>query len=211
MSCKEQHIHSDQCDHSDGPDRGSEYTLYSLIDLNSVRPFNLVNEDAAKLIFKPWDDRFSLDGYIESDADEQIILFIPFTGNVKLKSISLLGFNDESQPSVMKVYINREDIDFDSVEEQEPTQQWNLVNDTPAGIAPEYPTKVSKFTNVRNLTLFFPGNFGSDSTRLSYIGFKGEYTAINKDPIITVYELAANPSDHKNKSLADNLNSKMIQ
>lgn len=50
---------------------------------------------------------------------------------------------------------------------------------------------------------------GSVCTKITYLGFKGEFTTINKDPIITNYEIAANPSDHKLKGTA--LNSNIIE
>ncbi|KAJ3063369.1 hypothetical protein HK102_008499, partial [Quaeritorhiza haematococci] len=94
----------------------------------------------------------------------------------------------------MKAFVNREDVDFDSVESIKPDQEWQLLTDTGKKV-PEYPTRIAKFTNVRNLTLFFPDNFGGeDVTRINYIGLKGEFTEMTRDPIITIYELAANPA-----------------
>jgi hypothetical protein len=106
----------------------------------------------------------------------------------------------------MKVFINRDDVDFDSVEGIEPTQSFELIRDVPHNIIPEYQTKLTKFQNVRNVTLFFDTNYGSDVTVLNYLGFKGEFMTINKDPIITLYEAAPNPADHK-KIATTNANS----
>ena len=36
----------------------------------------------------------------------------------------------------------------------------------------EYPTRITKFQNVYNLTLFFPSNFGADETRIYKIYLK---------------------------------------
>jgi len=43
----------------------------------------------------------------------------------------------------------------------------------------EYQTKITKFQNVTHLTLFFPDNFGADSTQIYYIGLKGDYREVN--------------------------------
>ncbi|KAJ3308988.1 hypothetical protein HDU76_003754 [Blyttiomyces sp. JEL0837] len=116
----------------------------------------------------------------------------------------------------MKAYINREDIDFDSVESiQPPDQEWDLIEAPPSSSkntrqTPEYPTRISKFSNVRNLTLYFPSNGGGDTTKIFYVGLKGEWTEVKKDPIITLYELAANPADHKTKTGAFSTNSSTI-
>lgn len=53
--------------------------------------------------------------YLESDADEQLILHIPFKDNVKLKSISVVGEGGDMHPASMKAFKNRDDIDFDNV------------------------------------------------------------------------------------------------
>lgn len=34
----------------------------------------------------------------------------------------------------------------------------------------------SKFPNISRLTLFFPSNHGEDTSRISFVGFKGEYS-----------------------------------
>jgi hypothetical protein len=128
-----------------------------------------------------------------------------------LKSIALLGLHEEA-PSQMKAYVNREDVDFDTVESMQADQEWDLVRDVPRDTLPEYPTKITKFSTLRNLTLFFPANFaGSDVTKITYIGLKGEWMALNKDPIITIYEAAANPADHKTPTAESMTNSHSIQ
>jgi hypothetical protein len=79
----------------------------------------------------------------------------------------------------------------------EPTQSWPLIRDLAHGMLPEYPTKQTKFSNVTSVTLFISRNFGGECTKISYVGFKGEYTTLKRDPIITICEIAANPTDHK--------------
>jgi len=134
--------------------------------------------------------------FVESDCDEQLIVFVPFTGMVKLKSIILRGGPEGTSPSLLKAFINKDDIDFDSAESTQPVQEWELVQEYPQDVV-EYNTRMTKFNLVRNITLFFPSNFGAATTILSYIGFKGEWSEIKQDPIITIYELQPNVKDHK--------------
>ena len=38
--------------------------------------------------------------------------------------------------------------------------------------------RYSKFQSVGNITLHFPDNFGGDTSKIHYIGFKGEATQV---------------------------------
>jgi hypothetical protein len=64
----------------------------------------------------------------------------------------------------------------------------------------EIPVKRAFFNTTRSLALFFEDNWGDgeeDETRISYLGFKGDFMKLSKEPISFLYEAAANPSDHK--------------
>jgi hypothetical protein len=199
--------HSEHCDHSDdGPNRGAEYSLYLQIDSHKVTCLNTNSNDEGYKVFKAWDDRFDLSFTLDSADDEQIIIYIPFTAQVKLKSIAVLGVESEA-PDVLKMYANRDDVDFDSVDSIDCTQELSLLRDIPHGTVAEYPTKVAKFSSLHCLTLFFPSNFsGSDRTRISYIGLKGEFTQINRDPVIAIYEASADLADHPMTNTTQNMN-----
>lgn len=50
-------------------------------------------------------------------------------------------------------------------------------------------------------------NFGhgeEDVTRISYVGFKGDFQQLGRAPQNIIYEAAANPSDHKVKGTSAN-------
>lgn len=38
--------------------------------------------------------------------------------------------------------------------------------------------RVAKFTSIRSLTLFFSDNFGGDTTKINFIGLKGEFSEV---------------------------------
>ncbi|KAI9259485.1 galactose-binding domain-like protein [Phascolomyces articulosus] len=191
------HCHDEHCDHDhdDLPGAGDQFLLYSRIDRDNVRCLNEAEPDTGKSVIKPWNERLDNEKFVESDADEQLILFVPFTGSVKLRSICLRTDRGDQAPSTMKVFINRDDVDFDVADSYTPVQTWDLVEGSNDVV--EYATRITKFTNVRNITLFFPENFGDDTSIIRFVGFKGEWTEIKRDPIITVYEANANPADHK--------------
>lgn len=56
------------------------------------------------------------------------------------------------------------------------------------------------FSSVTNLSIHFPSNFGEDTTKVSYIGFRGEFTKAHRHGVtICSYESSPQLSDHKDK------------
>ncbi|KAH7030417.1 galactose-binding domain-like protein [Linnemannia elongata] len=200
------HGHDDHDhDHDESPDSGLVHeSLYQRIDHDNVTCLNEAEPNSGRSVLKPWHEKMDDTKFVESDADEQLIFRIPFTGLVKLKSITLRNDSGETAPRKMKAFINKDDLDFDNAESTVPTQEWDLVEDTHGQVA-EYSTRVAKFASIRSLTLFFSENFGGDTTKISFIGLKGEFSELKRDPIITVYELQANPADHKVPGINDAL------
>ncbi|CEG81475.1 hypothetical protein RMATCC62417_15674 [Rhizopus microsporus] len=162
--------------HDDLPGSGEQFLLYSKIDLDNIRCLNEAEPNSGQKVIRPWNERMDDTKYLESDADEQLIVFVPFTGIVKLRSICLRTDNTDAAPSKVKVFINREDVDFDAAESYTPVQEFDLVQGSNEVI--EYTTKATKFSNVRNITLFFSENFGEDTSIIRYLGFKGEWSEV---------------------------------
>lgn len=73
-------------------------------------------------------------------------------------------------------FINRDDVDFDTADSYTPVQEFDLVEGSNNVI--EYGVRITKFTSVRNIILYFPENFGEDTSIIRYIGFKGEWTEV---------------------------------
>lgn len=62
------------------------------------------------------------------------------------------------------------------------------------------PLNRAKWNNATSIDIFFENNHGNgeeDVTRVQYLGFKGEWTPLNREAIVVSYEAAANPKDHK--------------
>ncbi|KAK4228473.1 PITH domain-containing protein [Podospora fimiseda] len=206
-SCShEHHEHGGgEHDHTDDITPALQFSLYQHIDFDKIVTLNETRYGSGKLVIKKtWAERMQLEPEIESDADEQVLVGVPFTGQIKLHSILLRTSDSDSAPKTLKVIINREGIDFDTAEEIQPTQEFELSRTSEVQ---ELPVRRARFSQVRHLTLFFPDNFSDgeeDVTRISYLGFKGEWMQLGRAPQNIVYEAAANPADHKLKGTSVN-------
>ena len=116
-----------------------------------------------------------------------------FAGTVKLHSILIRSSDSDSAPKTLKVFVNRSDLDFGSASDLPPTQVLTLSRTSEIQ---DLPVKRAFFGNTYSLTLFFEDNYGADATEIFYLGFKGDFTKLNREPIEVLYEKAANPKDH---------------
>ena len=55
-------------------------------------------ENSGRLVFKPWERRLDKTEFVESDADEELLINIPFNGDVKLKGLIVIGGEDDTHP-----------------------------------------------------------------------------------------------------------------
>ncbi|GAA93698.1 uncharacterized protein L969DRAFT_53569 [Mixia osmundae IAM 14324] len=192
------HACGDDCGHAHDddahirPEDGEKDFLWGRIDRDGVVALNESVEGSGKLVIKPFDRRNDEQECVESDADEQLILRIPFTGAVKLRSILIKPGGSGQCPDKMHIFVN-ESLDFDQASEREPVQTVEIVS---SRSTIEYPVRPAKYHSVQSLTLFFPSNHGDETTRIYFVGFRGEYTQLSREAINFVYEAQANPADH---------------
>lgn len=114
----------------------------------------------------------SAGGYLESDTDEQLILYLSFNQAVKVHSMKVKG-PVENGPKDMKLFINQpHTIDFDSAESANAVQEIALTAKDLEGEL--IPLKYVKLQNVMNLTVFVKNNQNdSETTQISYIQIIG--------------------------------------
>ncbi|UNI20361.1 hypothetical protein JDV02_006455 [Purpureocillium takamizusanense] len=197
--------HEHDHDHSDDITPALQSSLYEQINFDEITTLNESRRDAGKAVVKKtWAERLSSEPELESDADEQLLMTVPFTEQVKLHSILLRTSPSPSAPRTLHLYINRADLDFSSAEELEPVQKLEL---SQTSDVQEIPVKRALFGKVQRLGLFFVDNFGDgdeDVSRVSYVGFKGEWTRLGRAPTNILYEAAPQPGDHKLKGTSVN-------
>ncbi|KAF3033709.1 hypothetical protein E8E11_001530 [Didymella keratinophila] len=193
------HDHGDhEHDHSDDISPALQNILYSQIDFSALRTLNEDDSNSGRSICqKTWAERLSPTPELLSSADEQLLMLVPFTGQVRLHSILIRTSDSDSAPKTLKVFLNQEDMDFETASEMEATQVLELAR---TNEVQEIPVKRVKFNMTRSLALFFEDNWSQgeeEETRLSYLAFKGDFMKLNKEPVSVLYEASANPADHK--------------
>lgn len=129
--------------------------------------------------------------WIESDTDEQLMLFMPFQSTLKLHSIHITsvpaGSEDVMRPKTLHLYSNRSHVlGFDEAEDTPETQkieiqdsQWDEKTQTA-----KVELRFVKFQNISSLTIFVvDGDGDAEKTRIDRIrlfGESGEKRAMGK-------------------------------
>ncbi|KAG8363778.1 hypothetical protein BUALT_Bualt19G0057700 [Buddleja alternifolia] len=104
---------------------------------------------------------------LESDADEQLLIYIPFNQVIKLHSVVIEGPEEEG-PKTVKLFANREHMGFSNVNDFPPSDTAVLSEDNLKG--KPVIVKYVKFQNVRSLTIFIEDNqCGSEITKVQKI------------------------------------------
>ncbi|SBT41056.1 thioredoxin, putative [Plasmodium ovale wallikeri] len=179
------------CKEADEVLKGGEFLL-KYIDIEKVTALNekviLQHEGkylccihgSCRKILKAYDDRLSSDN-CESDVDNELVGHLHgrypaitppsrdgsrYTGD--RPHLFLIGGEKGMYPKKMKIFSNREDIDFENINDFKCIQEVELSEDFHGSI--EYPLKVTSLFNVSYLTLFFYENYGAETTKISYIG-----------------------------------------
>jgi hypothetical protein len=121
--------------------------------------------------------------FVESDTDEQIMLFMPFRSRLKLHSLHITSLavpgDDEevSRPKTIKLYTNTQHVlGFEEADDITPVQEIEL--DPGAWDSAKHtitlPLRFVKFQNVTSLVLFVVEGEGGDRTRIDRVRVIGE-------------------------------------
>lgn len=196
-----------QCDDlTRGP---NEISLFKAIDLDKTHDYNSSVQDSCRVVFKPRCDKQDTTKYCETTSeDSELLITVTFVGEVRMKNFVIIGGENGMAPSKCKMFVNNHNLDFTTVGDIPPTQEFELPYDPHGDL--EIPTKYSKFQNVHTLALYFPSNFGNDKTRIYYIQFNGENLNVRHGIVIASYELKPNVSENKNINDVSGLNNNNI-
>ncbi|KAI8935598.1 hypothetical protein NX059_008164 [Plenodomus lindquistii] len=199
------HAHGDDGhshDHSDDITPALQNLLHSQIDFPRLITLNEDTSDSGRAICqKTWAQRLDPSPELVSSADEQLLIIIPFTGQVRLHSILLRTSPSPASPKTLKIFVNpAEGFDFDTASDTPPTQTLEV---SQTSEVQEIPVKRVLFNTTRAIALFFEDNWSmgtedeDEETRVAYVAFKGDFMKLNREAVSVLYESAANPKDHK--------------
>jgi len=198
-------------------DCGPAWSLHRHVATTRLRALNAAAPADASKLLRPWGERSRpAEPPLVSDDDDppELLVHVPFEGLVKITALSVVscsssgggngesGNDDEEEtttapPTRVRLFVNRDDLDFDSLGSVEPTQEFDLVAGSTSSMV-EYPCKPSKFSGVYSVDLHFPGSGGSTTaTRVDFLGFKETHTQGKREAVVAVYESRAMPGDHK--------------
>eukprot|EP00798_Chlamydomonas_sp_ICE-L_P004154 gene4154-14252_t len=103
----------------------SNKDLLDAIDFTCLECLNEKPEkNAANAIKQGYRDQDEL--FLESDADEQLIINIPFQGKVKLHSMIIKGPDGGTGPKTVKLYVNKTSFGFSDVSSIPAAQEFTL-------------------------------------------------------------------------------------
>jgi hypothetical protein len=172
--------------------------LYARIDRDNVTCLNEEVAGSCIKTIKPYDKLNDEVDYIDSDADDQLIIRVPFIGSVKLRSLVIKASPSEYTPNEIHIFSNLESLDFEEASNETPPATQKLQSVAVSRDAVTYPLKAAKFNNVRSITLFIPSSLGGDKSRIYSIGFRGDWLGNQRreGPSNIVYESSPQVKDH---------------
>jgi thioredoxin 1 len=103
-----------------------------------------------------------------NSGDATMITSIKFKDKVNIVYIQVNGVSEETNPIIMKCYVNKLDIDFSDVSDVPSTQKFDLKKE----INKKIKVNVPKWKNVSELTLYFE-NEEADYLNIKQIQFFG--------------------------------------
>ncbi|KAL6558014.1 hypothetical protein OROMI_018364 [Orobanche minor] len=148
---------------------GSHVDLLDFVDWSGVECLNQSGTHSLPNALKQ-DYREDEGLYLESDADEQLLIYIPFKQVIKLHSIAIKG--QEEGPKTVKLFANKDNMGFSNVNDFLPSDTAILSEHNLKG--KPVIVKYVKFQNVRSLTIFIEDNqSGSEITKVQKIVLYG--------------------------------------
>ncbi|KAJ5909100.1 DUF1000-domain-containing protein [Penicillium taxi] len=122
-----------------------------------------------------------------------------FAGQVNVHSLLIYTAPTPSAPRTLRLFKNKDGLDFSTASELTATQTIEVPRPVAGVDVFEIHLNRARWNATTSVTIFMEDNWSdgeNEITKVGYIGFKGQFMALNRQPISFSYEAAANPSDH---------------
>ncbi|GAA6006999.1 hypothetical protein JCM11491_001472 [Sporobolomyces phaffii] len=152
-------------------------SLNSGIDLSQIQCLNESSDHTIRDLLRGGGDK-----WLESDADEQLLLQIPVNQSIKLRALrfTTLPSSLASAPKTIRLFVNKASVGFDDAESEEAAQELELTEAQAKG-AEAVQLRFVRFQNVSHLSIFVASNQGGEDVtridKLDLIGVPIEGTA----------------------------------
>eukprot|EP01042_Synura_sphagnicola_P009319 gene9319-11963_t len=122
-----------------------------------------LNEKAAS---HPFSNLFAPDhsAFLESDADEQLLITISFNQTVSLKNLVFHLPTDETCPQSVKLYLNQPSLGFSDANDMPATQALTLSPSDSVEQPVQQNLSAAKWQRVDSITIFVENNHGAETT-----------------------------------------------
>lgn len=101
------HVHGPNCGCAEYMGVENANDLYGNIDTDKVRCLNEETANSGKTVFKDFEDRFDKTKFAASDCDGELLFIVPFTAQVKVRSISVIAKGENKFPTKLRLYVNK--------------------------------------------------------------------------------------------------------
>ncbi|TFK42855.1 PITH domain-containing protein [Crucibulum laeve] len=161
----------------------SVVSLLEFLDLSQLNCLNESSQHTLKSITGS-KSRNASSEYLLSDADEQLLLNIPFNQAVRIHSILFQTSNESQAPHIVKIFANRPSIGFEDVEDAEEPDVAQALTLSKEEVLEGKPVSLRfvRFQHVNSLHIFVALNHGrTDETRIDCIDIFGFPVETTKD------------------------------
>lgn len=95
--------------------------LFFKIDQTKVQCFNERTPKSVLNILRPLDERMNFSkGIVQSGYGKDLVVYIPFNGEVRIKAVIVIGGSDGASPTKMKIYKNETNVDINIIADKKP-------------------------------------------------------------------------------------------
>ncbi|KAJ3476514.1 hypothetical protein NLI96_g11099 [Meripilus lineatus] len=164
--------------------RLSDYMSYGVRDSPQVTCLNESPSHTLKDILAGKTKNTDASSYLLSDADEQLLLNIPFNQTVKIRSFTIQTSQASQAPLKVKLFINRPSLGFEDVEDAEEPEAAQVfeLSEAQSKEGKKIALRFVRFQSVNSLHIFVASNAGGeDETRIDAIDIFGTAMGSTKD------------------------------